>query len=323
MINPSVGWVITSRRIFRSTDAGAHWSDVTPSVLRAPQSESTQLAGFALDANVAWLAVNHPDATTVYRTTDGGTSWASSLAPVVGTGYRVATTFVDEQYGWVSNDIGGCGLGSCGMAIAQTTDGGLSWREISSTFDRIPLNCRKTSPVFVDRSRGWIGGACTGNPGTFFLATNDGGRSWSRPSLPLPIDFSPIGFWQMTTSAPEFLNPREGFFSATLYTPEAVLDLRYTTRDAGTTWRLENLVLPRSGVVTFTDPACRLPIEDSVSAILDPSRTSQVLPPTPSSADCGARRLDVFWLAGTDSSFLWKTTNGGRSWTSVGSQDPK
>src|SRR5262249_27337456 len=71
--------------VWRTTDEGAHWSDVTPRAV-APWSRVTWIEPSRFDAQRAWVAVDRHALADVapylYRTRDGGKSWTPAVAGI-------------------------------------------------------------------------------------------------------------------------------------------------------------------------------------------------------------------------------------------------
>jgi photosystem II stability/assembly factor-like uncharacterized protein len=94
----------------------------------------------------------------IWRTADGGISWSQRPTGVAGDLMRVA--FVDATTAWA---VGGSGT------VVKTTDGGLTWSQVP-----VPTDAWLHDVRFVDSQRGWI----VGQGGTV-LSTDDGGRTWA------------------------------------------------------------------------------------------------------------------------------------------------
>ncbi|MGH6889788.1 MAG: WD40/YVTN/BNR-like repeat-containing protein [Rhizomicrobium sp.] len=80
----SVLWVGTDDGlVWRTTDGGAHWTNVTPAAL-TPWSKVGGIEPSQCDANAAYIAVDRhrleDDAPYIYHTSDGGRSWAPMVA---------------------------------------------------------------------------------------------------------------------------------------------------------------------------------------------------------------------------------------------------
>lgn len=252
----------------RTTDGGAAWRVVTPpDARRLLASRSAQASLFALDASHAWLAVSRSVSdgatTTVFATADGGASWTSSGA-FPSAGVVTDLTFVDPSHGWLLADLGAA-MGSQGVALFRTVDGGGHWSQVAGTAApgaagttayALPLGCDKTGIAFADASTGWMTGACNG-PGPFLYVTHRGGLGpWTPEASGLPSPASSCsggcGIW-----------PVAGLGSTQIllvssYPASGLL----VTHDLGATWTFS--ALPSAGVrkaspfpqdVTFPDAA--------------------------------------------------------------------
>ena len=137
--------------LWRTTNGGLDWVERTlPSgVDKAPGSMAFPGVG------TGWFA---GAAGAIFKTTDGGRSWARQDS---GTGRGLYDIeFVDVRYGWAVGQHG---------TILATRDGGAHWRRqrSGSTAD---LGCVD----FVDRLHGWAGDR------QVRLRTTDGGRTWHK-----------------------------------------------------------------------------------------------------------------------------------------------
>ena len=87
LASPGVGWVNTNRGVYQTVDNGRSWANATPAHLIV-----SKIRGLgALDANHALLAVvdvaRFQSTFYVWRTSNGGASWAYVALPVVPNGY--------------------------------------------------------------------------------------------------------------------------------------------------------------------------------------------------------------------------------------------
>src|SRR4029077_3742533 len=115
-ISSSVGFVSGEDGIWKSTDGGANWTNITPSGASLPRSTSH----WFINANVGVFGLGncHDSVVTFYRTTNGGTSWntvtytygptapdSTSDAAVGGITYIGTTFYCAGGYGnfWYSN----------------------------------------------------------------------------------------------------------------------------------------------------------------------------------------------------------------------------
>ena len=191
-----LGWVASS-----TTDGGATWS--TPVALpqdTAGDIEASLFEAFAPrgGASAVFMETDHVvggrnDATTVWRTSDGGATW--QLTTRVNDYLIDDMTFSSPKVGW-----------AVGAWLWHTVDGGAHWHKVRAAplFAQVTtvghdvwvvsshgslhssdggatwhtLSSLSGSQVsFSDRSDGWVVGAA-------YLHTTDGGRTWSRVTTP-------------------------------------------------------------------------------------------------------------------------------------------
>ncbi len=257
------GWITTAdptTAVFRTTDAGAHWTDVTP---RGLTGIVTGL--FALDDAHAWITSTVPTeqrgqcTTTISRTTDGGASWRPTAVPGCNSQHF---SFLGASGGWDEDSVGAA-AGQEEVIILHTTDGGLHWQQMSRTASidgqnpgtprALTTYCGKAGIGFVNATTGFATGAC--NIGVFFESTHDAGRTWQPVNLPLPhgITITDVHDARYTPliSQPTFV----GSFGAAL----AVNNLKYpgsylyVTNDAGRTWSTVTLPVKTATAIDIVD----------------------------------------------------------------------
>jgi len=196
-----LGWVASS-----TTDGGATWS--TPVALPQDTGLDIEYSSFeafaprggasAVLMETDWFAGGYSDATSVWRTSDGGATW--QLTTRVNDSYVDDMTFSSPNVGW-----------AVGAWLWHTVDGGATWHKVraaqifanqqvttvgndvwvvspygslhssdgGATWQTIPgLSGGQVS--FSDPSDGWITG------GAAYLHTTDGGRTWSHLTAPKP-----------------------------------------------------------------------------------------------------------------------------------------
>ncbi len=184
MTSLSIMWAATLKTVLRSTDAGRHWSDVTPS----PNADPVL---FAVDDSAAWAAYGGftGGPYVIYRTTNGGGTWLQATPPLQRGGI-VQLYFVDRAHGWATVSLGAA-AGSEGIAILRTIDGGASWSVIAQTSDPttaqsspsgLSFGCDKGFVAFGSTTVGVIPNECAGGPATLYRTT-DGGFHWGLISL--------------------------------------------------------------------------------------------------------------------------------------------
>jgi len=239
MMSTTVGWAPGD---LRTTDGGQDWHDVSPRDLRAgepflPGQQTVyppSYTDYFLDADHAWLLRSYDspaaclDHYGVFRTSDGGRTWRrSTIATHITAGLdpTPALDFLDAQRGWLVLTVGSAVRRGTSPApslslVYRTTDGGQSWRLISSAGP----SC--ASIAFISATKGFS--ACGGqfNGGSSgLLSTKDGGVTWSRESV--------LGSSQESVAQPVFFDSVHG--ATVVYQSDGYsIDV---TSDGGATWR--------------------------------------------------------------------------------------
>ena len=167
---------------------------------------------------------NGPDAQgIIWRTNDGGGTWASSLtgsAPIetidaVGPSFLMASTMCRD---W--EQVG------CHGAVLISNDGGTTWATVG--------NASILSLTLTDERHGWAIDGLYGSWGTGvqpgpLLRTDDGGQTWALQDRVCARGMEPI--------AVSFVDPRHGWLAClgeagTAMAPKTIL----ATRDGGRSW---------------------------------------------------------------------------------------
>jgi photosystem II stability/assembly factor-like uncharacterized protein len=189
---------VDGRLLIRTTaDGGARW-DAVPSEGVPPAREGegafaasgTCLVSFG--SRLAWIASGSPAEARVYRSSDGGRSWAETSVPIVSGEAAGATSvaFRDPMHGVV---LGGRIAVPTDTAnqVAVTEDGGASWRPGG----RPPFAGAVFGSAYVPRSRPPV--LVAAGPGGLALSRDDG-ATWN--------DLSAYAYW-----AVGFASPRAGW----------------------------------------------------------------------------------------------------------------
>jgi photosystem II stability/assembly factor-like uncharacterized protein len=277
-------------RLWITTDS-EHWRDITPPASSGGIDDgATGDFGdvYATDAQHLWAisvlcAAAH---STVWRSVDGGTSWASSSVSAPSCNYGAShIRFADALHGWVLQ------VSPTGPVegLSSTTDGGQTWTDAG----RMP---GLGDITFYSPTDGYGGGFnFSGVYGTSDLyGTHDAGRTWAQVSVNLPAD---LAGWQPSYGVPTFVDAMTGVLPVTLVKGTAQDVAMYATADAGSTWSLASG--PRS-----------LGIADSFQA------GSPGLVPVATTSVPGSR---TWWAIGNSAHRIWTqvTNDGGATWTSV------
>jgi photosystem II stability/assembly factor-like uncharacterized protein len=271
MVSATTGWALTGTRLLRTTDAGRHWVNRTPSGLHTRVLEvGVDSEPFAFRGmRAGWLAVSVPGKVRVFRTTDGGVRWRSAtVSPSTAAGLLssdvslvLALDFVNDRDGWLLTSAGGAAAGSQDVELYRTIDGGQSWTLLSANTQQhavprgIPTIGIKTGIVFASRSSGLVTGYHGQVPGFGVYATADGGRSWRPLRLPLPHGY------QANNAFPLTFPPTFTGASGVLPTvwPNRRSIVFYLSADRGAHWRPTTPLHAPGGNVprgwSFPDPS--------------------------------------------------------------------
>lgn len=333
LLTPRVGWASTDTHLFRTTNAGLDWNDITPNA-----GKSKTIADiFFLDSSNGWVvfaeAFEDNKGTDSARfeiasTTDGGANW--SVAPLNvpefdpgrGMSSYACVDFADTQHGWVMLRMNGSTAVSIGILL-MTADGGRTWTLLGPPVAGAIL--------FTDPKRGWL----AGGPDDKLYATSDGGQHWHEVSLavPPPLDASA----QPTYYLPIFPTADQAFLPVAFFEPDGEkrsLAL-FRSNDGGRTWapngvlRIEGTAWASAttvvdsswitAVVSHGSATLRtVPVAGKISGAVTPAKVNAG--PT----DSGLGEIEAITFAdGTRgwallaSGELLSTTSGGAAWTDI------
>jgi photosystem II stability/assembly factor-like uncharacterized protein len=297
-----------------------------------PKPQGNDLAAtFFLNQDTGWIAGTSG---TLFRTTDGGTSWTQQ--PSNARGGLNAMQFVNRDTGWAVGDSGvvlrtgnggaswtrqnsgtgrrlaalhfpnrdtGWAVGDTGT-IRKTTDGGATWTPQPLTGT---VNARLAAVRFVDGSRGWI----TAYDGSI-RKTTDGGANWVLQSSGTTNELYAL----------HFIDSSKGFaggYNGTLL----------QTTNGGTNWTI------RAGVTSMYISAIHFANATAGWAVSNNNSPGDIMRTTDggntwgsqsSGTDQALRSVHFVsatrgWAVGADGVIL-KTTNGGTAWNTISSGNP-
>jgi photosystem II stability/assembly factor-like uncharacterized protein len=304
MFSAGSGWAQwdSDGAILHTTDGGARWAVASPPL----SGDQQTLAASFLEASTAealtgtlyncYPAPGLQSADLIaWSTNDGGATWTQAGTFQVPDFPGGTLDFVNPEDGWLSVNQGAA-MGSSGMALYRTVDGGVHWSEVAETdpasiqpggsAGSIPFGGDKGSATFIDPTTGWIGSSTAGT-GPLFWVTQDGGSSWSAQSLP-----STSGLLQPTTQVLRVWSGEGALVAVGSFAPsgQSTTTLCITT-DAGRSW--SQIAMPGTGQTPETADF----LDDADGWLLTFTTTTAKTPP----------------LATT----LWVTTDGGANWTQV------
>ncbi len=199
--------------VFKTDDGGITWQSIGyPNLSDNFWIEDVDF----VNRNVGWIVGldNGPGRNkTVYKTTDGGSSWTLSMSQ---NSYMWAVDFIDENYGWIA---------TIGPLFFRTTDGGNTWTQgILPSGD---ITTIVSDIKFANHKVGWVVGWYG-----YVARTTDGGISWTLQELPDPNEDPDILF------SIHVVNPFEAWASGreSDVIREGVV---YHTTNGGVTWTRE------------------------------------------------------------------------------------
>ena len=235
MVTASTGWSwvepsierrsagVSPVELWRTTDGGAHWTNVSPPSLPDRPSSYTDNA-FLLDATHAWVAEAssgpaRPHVTT-FRTTDGGKTWHEGASIE---GESPDLFFIDPNHGWLVLPV----QGTTSAGLYSTDDAGLHWNFTSfAPWAGWPTGNGLTRITFSSITTGWISG-------WNLMVTHDGGVTWHVQPLPVTLDAG--GY----VGSPIFFDRQHGIaYCCTSNGPGPEMFL--VTSDGGITWVVRN-----------------------------------------------------------------------------------
>ena len=314
-LNARDAWALNGTRVYITHDGGDSWRNVTPVGLQFPSSIQPSAANTT--TVVGQVQSDHSQiGFQAFRTQDGGLHWKKIILPVVDP-YAPGLQWISPKVGWLWGFIDR----GTKLSLYQTTSGGTHWTHVPFRYDQVGGS--DIDFYFVNREQGWLTGMPTRTGRYFLERTTDGGKEWKRKIIFVPRQ----GFW--LSYPPYFSNQEKGIMPMTniqyLYF--------YHTNNGGTSWRLGS-GLP---IVPYT-----VPIYDHNGHWIMALGQKDGKPYLYASSDWGARwsskptplpfqyksvaEIDfVNPLHGfvVDDFLLWRTSNGGKTWSLVPSRPTK
>jgi photosystem II stability/assembly factor-like uncharacterized protein len=303
-----------------------NWHDVTPPNV---QEAGASVDMFVLDNDHVWVQKpefdKFPNSGTLYRTTDGGITWTNSSVPFS----RGDLKFLDAKNGWVLADLG-VGAGSNAVAIYQTSDGGATWEQtyindpnVPNAANSLPLAGIKSDLVPLNMKTAWVTGVIYTSGEAYLYRTDNGGHNWKEVSITLPKGAENIEI-DIDRDQMKLVSVSDGFLVLRMAADLAQTAV-YVTQDAGTTWVPPSTPLDGAGASVF------LSVQDAVIyngqqfyVTRDAARTWVTVTPNISFGDTFASMdfVNVLsgWVLTVDSAShhsLYRTTDGGRTWSAV------
>lgn len=172
-LTPDQGWVIADGQLVITRDGGQTW--------RASSSAVAQPAAsaFFVDAQHGWVIlgpIQGRSTVSLARTVDGGQTWLRlpDVRLPDDSGQAVAAAqlqFLDRQRGWLAVELA-TGVNFSLGRLYYTSDGGHTW-----TARALPVG---GVVRFLDATTGWVAGGARGDS---LYITRDSGRTWQAQGI--------------------------------------------------------------------------------------------------------------------------------------------
>ncbi len=340
MINAKEGWAWTSsNRLLRTTDGGQTWMD------RTPEGQVWPDGFFGLDAQTAWLSKFDTDNNRfdMLHTGDGGLNWTDY--PNGPSGAAGGIQFTDALNGWAA--MSEAGAGNIYYSLSETQDGGKTWAPIPVTPPSeesglppgtIHLCNICADSFYYDPARILIVHGDEGSmqpSGAVRIQTSfDLGKTWKSQSLPLPGNSSEA---LVARSSAAFFDGGNGLLAVHLIemdnngNPIYQRLAFYATRDGGGSWVqlpgiLENIAAyAQLQIVSPKD--IFVPCGNMLCASHDGAQTWSKVTSNLDFTQSDNRSVGLLdfqdantgWVSimQNESSILYKTSNGGVTWTQL------
>ncbi|MBI2833047.1 MAG: sialidase [Acidobacteria bacterium] len=176
--------------IFKSTDGGIHW---TPIFDNQPVSSIGALALAPSESNIIWAGTgeafirsNISIGNGVYKSTDGGRTWAHQGLEKTGRIARIVIHPRDPNVVFVAA-MGHCYGPQADRGVFRTTDGGKTWEKVlfvdeNTGASDIAMDVNNPTVLFAGMwqvdIKTWA--LRSGGPGSGLFVSRDGGTTWKR-----------------------------------------------------------------------------------------------------------------------------------------------
>ena len=253
--NDSIVWVSGARgAVARSIDAGATWQ-----LVPVPGADSLDFRDIeAFDARTATvLSIGPGDASRIYRTTDGGQSWALQFRNADTTAFYDCFSFWSPARGLAMSDPG-----DGRFRILRTVDGGATWTLLPAADSPTALPgeagfaASGTCVATAAGGHAWI--ATGGGPRARALHSADHGATWSASDIaPIAAGAAPRGAFSIAAASPSLLVATGGDYER----PTDAVAVVARSLDGGARWQPVDGRAPggyRSGVAFVPDRGGRV-----------------------------------------------------------------
>lgn len=227
VVSDKVAWASGAKGTVLRTVDGKAWQ-----AMQVPEADKIDFRDIqAFDAKTAVVMGAGPGAASrIYRTTDGGATWALVTTNGVAEGFWDALAFWDKDNGILFGDpVKGS------FQVYTTNDGGRSWQEVASKgIEAMPnegaFAASGTCLTVAGSSDAWI--ATGGSATSRVFHSADRGKTWRVSSTPIPAGAAARGVFSVA-----FLNTKEGFAAGGDYKETRMAGINGAhTNDGGANW---------------------------------------------------------------------------------------
>lgn len=175
-------------KVFRSINGGATWTTIS-----APFTAGSTAQGLS-DIEFPTNLIGYMSGTrdTIWKTTDGGTTWSKLPLPTPGVTPQI--TYTDLQ-ALDANTVFVTGNGFPRQVVFKTTDGGQTWTDISGNLQALGIG-NFNGVRMHDVNNGYVV-----RPGGFLCKTTNGGQTWTPELAPTGSLFEIAVFPQRSVPA--------------------------------------------------------------------------------------------------------------------------
>jgi photosystem II stability/assembly factor-like uncharacterized protein len=244
VVSPNVAWVSGTMGTYaRTTDRGKTWSVGT--VPDAEKLDFRDVKAFG-EATAYLLSAGPGDASRIYKSIDGGKSWAMQFKSADPAAFFDAIAFWDEKNGIALGDpVKGL------FQLLVTADGGANWK---------PLVAKILPPALSGEGAFAASGTCLvthGERDVWFATggaksarvfhSRDRGENWEVSETPIAAGAASAGIFSIA-----FRDKNHGMIVGGDYRkPNDIGATAATTSDGGKTWTLLDKRLPFRSAVTW------------------------------------------------------------------------
>jgi len=244
VVSPKVVWVSGTKGIFgRTTDGAETWSVGT--VPGAEKLDFRDVKAFG-ESTAYLLSAGPGEDSRIYKTTDGGKTWALQFKNTDRDAFYDAMAFWDETHGIALGDpVKGR------FQLIVTDDGGKNWKPLPA--DTLPVALPNEGAFAASGScivtQGandlWFGTG--GAKVARVFHSNNRGQSWSVSETPIVASVESAGIFSIA-----FRDPKNGIIVGGDYRkPNETGATAAMTADGGNTWTLIDKQLPYRSAVAW------------------------------------------------------------------------